>query len=204
MNAYQKEQLDALLMIRQHLTELSGAEIDDLKNEIADYLEFRCRVADFLEIRFKEICTEKCYQNRLSACCSKDGIIAFWGDLVVNALTSEKEDLDHLVNGIQTPANASKCIFLAKSGCLWQVKPIVCEMFLCDEAENRVFGNDPGALQTWEDFKEEKKRFTWPDRPVLFEKLEQYFIDKGCDSSLMYIHKSPGLMRIKRNRGIEN
>ena len=200
MNAYQKEQLDALLMIRRHLYELRGTEIDALKAEIADYLEFRSRVAGFLETHFKEICTEKCYRNRLSACCSKDGIIAFWGDVAVNALISEKEDLDRLAEGIQTPANAVKCTFLAESGCLWQVKPIVCEMFLCDEAENRVFGNDPGVLQTWEDFKEEKKRFTWPDRPVLFEKLEQYFIDKGCDSSLMYIHKSPGLMRIKHNR----
>lgn len=201
MNAYQKEQLDALLMIRRHLHELPGAEIEALKAEIADYLEFRCRAAGFLKTCFKEICTEKCYQNRLSACCSKDGIIAFWGDVVVNALIAEKEDLDRLADGIQAPANAFKCIFLAESGCLWQVKPIVCEMFLCDDAENRVFGNEPGALQTWEDFKEEKKRFTWPDRPVLFEKLEQYFMDKGCDSSLMYIHKSPGLMRIKRNRG---
>lgn len=202
MNAYQKEQLDALLMIRRHLHELPVAEIEPLKAEIADYLEFRSRAAAFLETHFKEICTEKCYQNQLSACCSKDGIIAFWGDVVVNALVSEKQDLDRLADGIQTPANAFKCIFLAESGCLWQVKPIVCEMFLCDEAENRVFGNDPDALQTWEAFKEEKKRFTWPDRPVLFEKLEQVFIDKGCDSSLMYIHKSPGLMRIKRNRGI--
>jgi hypothetical protein len=104
MNAYQKEQLDALLMIRRHLHELPCAEIDALRAEIADYLEFRSRVAGFLETRFKEVCTEKCYRNRLSACCSKDGIIAFWGDVAVNALTAEKEDLDRLADGIQTPA----------------------------------------------------------------------------------------------------
>jgi len=200
MNAYQKEQLDALQMIRNHLSELTDSEKDSLKNEIADYLEFRSQVAGFMEIHFSEICTEKCYYSRLSACCSKDGIIAFFADVVINALTTGHEDLDCLEQAILNPANEFKCIFLSETGCLWQVKPIVCEMFLCDEAENRAFGDDPEAAKQWETFKERKKNYTWPDKPVLFETLERFFISRGCDSTLMYIHKSPGLMRIKMNR----
>ncbi len=200
MNAYQKEQLEALQMIRQHLDKLTDSEIKSLKAEIADYLEFRSRIAVFLETHFSDICTEKCYYSKLSACCSRDGIISFFADVVINALSTEHEDLDHLEQAIQHPANDFKCIFLSESGCLWKVKPIVCEMFLCDEAESRVFEDDPETLKQWEAFKAIKKSYTWPDKPVLFEKLESFFMSKGCNSSLMYIHNSPGLMQIRKNR----
>jgi hypothetical protein len=73
-------------------------------------------------------------------------------------------------------------------------------MFLCGEAINRAFEDDPEALKQWEAYNEIRKSFTWPDQPVLFEKLESYFIEKGYHSSLMYIHNSPGLLRIKMNR----
>jgi hypothetical protein len=200
MNAYQKEQLEALQMIRQHLDKLSTSEIEALKSEIVDYLEFRSRVASFLDTHFNDICTEKCYYSQLSACCSKDGIIAFFADVVINGLSAATDDLDRLEDAIQHPANDFKCIFLSETGCLWQVKPIVCEMFLCDEAEKKVFENDPEARDQWEEYKEIKKAYTWPDQPVLFEILESFFIDKGCSSTLMYIHNSPGLMRIKKTR----
>jgi hypothetical protein len=200
MNAYQKEQLAALRMIRNHLNNLSDSEIEFLKSEIAHYLKFRLNVTGYLETRFKEICTKKCYYSRLSACCSKDGIITFFADVVINALTASNNDLDRLEWAIQFPANDFKCIFLVETGCLWKVKPIVCEMFLCDEAENRAFEDDPETRKQWESFKEIKKRYTWPDKPVLFEKLESFFMLKGCNSSLMYIHNSPGLIRIKQRR----
>lgn len=200
MNAYQKEQLEALQMIRQHLDQFTESEIKSLKSEVSDYLEFRSRISIFLETHFNDICTEKCYYSKLSACCSKDGIIAFFADVVINTLTAEHEDLNRLDQAIQHPANEFKCIFLSETGCLWHVKPIVCEMFLCDEAENRAFEDDPKTLKQWESFKEIKKRYTWPDKPVLFEKLESFFMSKGCNSSLMYIHNSPGLMRIKQRR----
>jgi hypothetical protein len=200
MKAYQKEQLEALQMIRQHLDQLTDSEIKSLRSAVADYLEFRSRIAAFLETYFKDICTEKCYYSKLSACCSKDGIIAFFADVVINALTVSNDDLNRLEFAIRNPANDFKCIFLSETGCLWNVKPIVCELFLCDEAENRVFKDDLKALNQWEEYKALKKSFTWPDKPVLFEKLESFFMSKGCNSSLMYIHNSPGLMRIKQNR----
>ncbi|RJP84292.1 MAG: hypothetical protein C4518_19765 [Desulfobacteraceae bacterium] len=200
MNAYQAEQLEALRMVRQLLGALSEAEAGTLKADIADYRRFRSQVAGFLDAHFKDICTEKCFSSRLSACCSKNGIITFFADVVVNALVSDDEDLDRIEWAIQNPANAFKCIFLSEGGCLWRIKPVVCEFFLCDEAENRAFGDNPEAKKQFEVFKEIKKHFTWPDKPVLFERLEEFFLSRGCRSSLMYIHFSPGLSRIRQNR----
>jgi hypothetical protein len=36
---------------------------------------------------------------------------------------------------------------------------------------------------------------------VLFDDLEAFFIDCGCTSPLMYLHNSPGLLRVKQKRG---
>lgn len=200
MNSYQKEQLETLLMIRKQLERFSASEIEYLRAEIAEYLSFRSGITDFLEHHFKDICTEKCYESQLSACCSKDGIIAFFADAVINALVSNNHELDCLENAIRRPDYDHKCIFLSKNGCLWRIKPIVCEMFLCDEAERTSFGVNQGALKQWNEFKEIKKDFTWPDKPVLFEHLEKVFMENGCKSPLMYIHYSPGLLRIKTRR----
>ncbi len=200
MNAYQKEQLESLLMIRKQFERFSASEIECLQAEIAEYLSFRSRIADFLEHHFKEICSEKCYKNKLSACCSKDGIIAFFADAVINALVSNTHELNYLEDAIRRPGYKHKCIFLSENGCLWRIKPIVCEMFLCDEAERTSFGVNQNALKQWNEFKEIKKNYTWPDKPVLFEYLENVFMEKGCKSPLMYIHYSPGLLRIKTMR----
>lgn len=200
MNAYQKEQIEALLMLRQQLDAMTVSEIDALKIAIADYLAFRADVAACLEAHFADICTEKCYRSNLSACCSKDGIIAFFADVAVNALVADSRSLDRLEAAIRMPKFPGKCIFLSKSGCLWRIKPIVCEMFLCDEAENRAFGDKPEVRALWQEFEGKRKGFTWPDRPVLFEHMEKVFMSYGCNSSLMYIHNSPGLSRIRRQR----
>ena len=203
MNEYQKEQLETLVMIRKQFEGLSASEIENLQAEIAEYLSFRSRIAGFLEHHFRDICTEKCYQSQLSACCSKDGIIAFFADAVVNALVSNAHELDTLENAIRRPVYKHKCIFLFEKGCLWRIKPIVCEMFLCDEAERMSFGENQNALKQWNEFKEIKKNYTWPDKPVLFEYLEMVFMEKGCKSPLMYVHHSPGLLRIKTMRDDE-
>jgi len=200
MNEYQKEQLDALKQVRHQLKAMTRDEKQRLKESLADYLDFRRRVSAFLDTFFSSICTEKCYAGRLSACCSKDGILAFFGDVVVNALTSSPESLDTLEKAIIRPERDIKCIFLSDKGCLWQMKPIVCEMFLCDEAEQNVFGKNTEAEQKWEAYKEERKNFTWPDKVVLFEELERVFMEKGITSPIMYIHYSPGLLSIKKNR----
>ena len=71
-------------------------------------------------------------------------------------------------------------------------------MFLCDRAKDTVFGSRPELKDRWDALARERKRFTWPDRPVLFDDLERTFMDAGCTSSLMYLHNSPGLLRVKK------
>jgi hypothetical protein len=187
-------------MIRRRLTGLGADRIEKLRAEISDYLKFRGRVGRFLDDHFSGICTQKCYQSRLSACCSKDGIITFFADMAVNALASSAPALDILEQAIFHPADEFKCIYLLHTGCAWKIKPVVCEFFLCDEAEQKAFTLSPEARACWQGFENEKRLFTWPDRPVLFESLERYFMDMGCVSPLMYIHNSPGLVKIRKMR----
>jgi len=201
MNTYQQEQLDALLMVRRHIHGLLDMEVSRLRALMADYLAFRARVAAFLEELFQAVCTETCYRDQRSACCTRDGIIAFFGDVVVNVTVSDPVELDKLESAIRHPEKSTKCIFLSGNGCRWRIKPIVCEMFLCDSAKNRVFEENPTAREQWREYEAERKTFTWPDKPVLFEFLEAGFIASGYRSPLMYMHESPGLRRMRERRG---
>lgn len=198
MNSYQQEQAQALTLVRRHLANISAAEKQMLQSKIADYLLFRNEVEAFLNKHFSKLCTQKCYQNNRSACCSRDGIITFFGDMVVNTLVSAEDEIELVMSAIQMPDNSLKCIYLGPQGCLWRVKPIVCEMFLCKTAAQEVFGQKPQAAEAWNRFKKRRKGFTWPDRPVLFDDLERYFMEAGYSSPLMYFHNSPGLLRVKK------
>ncbi len=198
MNSYQQEQAQALTLVRRHLANISAAEKQMLQSKIADYLLFRNEVEAFLNKHFSKLCTQKCYQNNRSACCSRDGIITFFGDMVVNTLVSAEDEIELVMSAIQMPDNSLKCIYLGPQGCLWRVKPIVCEMFLCKTAAQEVFGQKPQAAEAWNRFKKRRKGFTWPDRPVLFDDLERYFMEAGYSSPLMYLHNSPGLLRVKK------
>lgn len=202
MNSYQKEQAESLAMVQRHLETLSAAQRKALEMKISDYLLFRDEVHTFLCEHFRDLCTEKCYRNNLSACCSREGIITFFGDMVINALVSQSEEINALMAVLQKPNTGFKCIYLGNTGCMWRVKPIVCEMFLCDQAQDRVFGEKPWAEDVWNELKHRKKLYTWPDRPVLFDDLERYFMDAGYTSPLMYLHNSPGLLRIKKRASL--
>ncbi|MFC1516735.1 hypothetical protein ACFL7E_08270 [Thermodesulfobacteriota bacterium] len=197
MRSYQEEQLEAISLIFRHLSRISAKERENLRRKISDYLSFRREVDAFLSKDFGNICTQKCYQNQRSACCSREGIITFFADTVVNILVSRDDEVRFLKTVLQKPNKGFKCIYLGNNGCMWQVKPIVCEMFLCKQAKTEVFDENPAAGEAWEKLNQLKKRFTWPDRPVLFDALERYFMDAGYSSSLMYMHNSPGLMRVK-------
>ncbi|QTA82885.1 Uncharacterized protein dnl_52710 [Desulfonema limicola] len=199
MNTYQKEQFETLNLVRNYMAEHLAVERTKLVSMIKDYLCFRDDTSDFLFTYFGNICTRNCYENKLSACCSKDGIITFFADHVINALVSEISELDAMAAAVQNPAHDFKCIYLGKNGCVWKIKPIVCEMFLCSNAENEVFKKNPESKKAWTDLEARKKRYTWPDRPVLFDALEQYFIASGFKSDLMYMNNSPGLLRLKQN-----
>jgi len=202
MSGYQFEQLEALSVVRMHLKTLPRGEKDKLRLMTADYLEFRRRVDRFLETYFGSVCDQTCYQSRLSACCSREGIITFFADVVINQLFSEEAQIDDLAHALRNENDTFKCVYLGCDGCRWTVKPIVCQMFLCEPAKARVFRQFPAAESEWAELERQRQRFTWPDRPVLFDIIEKYFIGMGCSSGLMYMHQSPGLLRVKEKAGL--
>lgn len=203
MTPYQTEQFQTLQTVRRYLAQISEVEREALKEGLADYLTFRDVVHAFHENYFHGICSRKCFQSELSACCSRDGIIIFFADVIINSLLANPTALDRLQDVLTHPHEGFKCVFLGPNGCLWEVKPIICEFFLCDAAENTVFKENPAARKRWDELVERKKAYTWPDRPVLFDTLEQICIDAGYTSPLMFLHNSPGLLRVKR-QGIQN
>jgi hypothetical protein len=178
---------------------LGEAEKAELVGSLDHYLRFRQAVDDFLQTHFGSVCHQACYQSRLSACCSREGIVTFFADVVINALLSTTREIDRLTEALNGSGGVStKCVYLGRNGCLWRLKPVVCALFLCDRAENEVFRDKPALRRQWEAYREHKKRFTWPDRPVLFDDLEAIFIAAGFTSPLMYLHNSPGLIRVKQ------
>jgi hypothetical protein len=74
-------------------------------------------------------------------------------------------------------------------------------MFLCDPVQEQVFAADPSLRGQWDQLLQAAKGYRWPDRPVLFDRLEQIFIEAGCQSPIMYLHNSPGLIRVKKRAG---
>ena len=184
-------------MVQEHLRMLSPSALGNLRTRTRSYLRFREDVDGFLLRHFSAVCTETCYLNFHSACCSREGITTFFADVVINVLMSSDNEVERLLQVLGLPNLGLKCIYLGKKGCLWRIKPIVCEMFLCKPVRKKVFGKEPQRLKDWENLRRREKRYTWPNRPVLFDQLEAYFLEKGYDSSLMYCHNSPGLLRVK-------
>jgi len=195
---YQKEQAESLSVVMRHLAALSESKKADLHTLIADYRSFRKAVETFLSEQFSAVCNQKCFRSRVSACCSRDGIVTFFADHVINALESDVTALERLNAALYKPHKGVKCVYLAENGCLWRVKPVVCEMFLCDTAKEKIFTERPTERRHWEDFEQKRKRYTWPDRTILFDTLEKIFMDAGYNTALMYLHNSPGLVRVKR------
>jgi hypothetical protein len=202
MNTYHLEQLDTIILIKDHLSILAPQERHNLLEMIKNYLAFRKRVDEFLNAHFSEICTRNCYQNQLSACCSKEGIVTFFADVVINILSSDIDEIDKLLTILKRPNMGYKCVYLSNSGCRWRIKPIVCEMFLCQRAINSVFSKNPHLKEDWEILEQQRNLYTWPDRPVLFDALESFFLNAGYKSPLMYLNTSPGLLHVKQKAGI--
>lgn len=189
-------------MVRHGLRRLGDAERGDLIEKVRDYLQFRQSVDNFLNQGFSDVCNRYCYLSRTSACCSKDGIITFFADTVVNALQATPMQLDRLETLLHRVNGGHRCVYLGSAGCTWTVRPIVCAMFLCDRAMDTVFREDPEAENAWKSLRHQAKSFNWPDRPVLFDHLEKVFLDMGYRSTLMHLNTSPGLLKVKKNAGI--
>lgn len=200
---YDREHLEAFRLVRGQLNRLSQGERERLLQRIGPYLDFRSEVRAFQEERFSGVCTVKCFEDGTSACCAREGIAAFFADVVVNTLLSTPGEIDVLEEVLSRSGEGAGCVYLGSSGCLWRLKPIACEMFLCDHALRSVLEGDEAATARWEGLRAQERRFTWPDRPVLFDDLEARFMAAGLDSPLMYCHKSPGLLRVKARAGLD-
>lgn len=197
ISEYNLEQLEAIRIVRYYLRNLSSPAINDLKKEVQPYLKFREDVEGFHKKHLSEICTDKCFSRRASDCCGRESIATFFADVFINALFSSKDELDLLEQILSYDKGGFKCVYLTDNGCLWRIKPIVCEMFLCDYAKEALAEGDNSLMADWEELEIREKRFTWPDRPVLFDEIEKIFLNMGVGSPLMYFHKSPGLLRVK-------
>ena len=198
MNDYQTEQLTAFELIRLHLPKLKKRLRKTQGPLLKAYLSFRKETDRYLDQYFDGVCSMSCYQNQHSACCSKDGIITFFADMVINILYSDEPTLDRLDRRLQSPHRGMKCLYLSPDGCLWTVKPVVCQMFLCQRARDEVFSQYPQARRRWETLTQRRLDFTWPDKPVLFDAIETLFMESGYSSPLMYLHNSPGLLKVKQ------
>ncbi len=202
MSTYREEQRQSQEMVIRHLRQGSAGERDRMREMCAAYLTFRKTVAQHQRRHLHAICTRACFQSHLSACCNKDGIITFFADLVINALFSPPRKLADLMEALRDERVDMKCIYLGANGCHWHIKPLGCEMFLCDRALEEMKAADPRAASAWQLLEAQAKRFRWPDRPVLFDEIESRFLAAGMCSPLMYLHNSPGLVRIKRKAGL--
>jgi hypothetical protein len=199
---YREEQRRNQEIVQDYFRRCGNAEKSRIRATCRDYLHFREEVARFQAHYFQSLCNATCFQDQRSACCNKDGIITFFADLVVNAVVSSPSDMEALASGLRTPRNDMKCIYLGPEGCRWQMKPIVCEMFICDRAQQAVFDASSRASALWDELKGRELSFRWPERPVLFDEIESRFMAAGVNSSLMYLHNSPGLIRIKKKAGL--
>jgi hypothetical protein len=202
MNDYQEEQWDALSKSREAICCFKPAEAGMLRDKIGPYLKFRRQLDIFHSVHLERHCVRSCYENHLSGCCSKDGIVTFWADVIINTLLCSQTQLDDLAVALTEPAYPQKCTYLGPKGCRWQLRPLMCALFLCDAVKTKAFVDDHAAETQWEALRSRANEFRWPDKPVLFDWLESHFLAKGIRSSLMYINTSPGLLRIKRKAGL--
>ncbi len=197
MSEYNRQQKEAILMVRGYLSRLPASRLGWLRQRIRSYLEFRKDVAFFQKKYFADICSQKCFTSSTSACCGREGIITFFADVLINVLLSSDQEVDTLLRTLEGDTGGLNCVYLNESGCLWRCKPIVCEMFLCHHAKNSVLAGNKILSSQWEGLRRRERRYTWPTRAVLFDELEDFFIQAGFDSPLMYLHRSPGLLRLK-------
>ncbi len=101
MNEYQREQWDALTLAIEQVGLLNNSRRQTLIDELGPYLAFRKDTDRFLDAHFSVHCTRSCYTNRRSACCSKDGIITFWADVIVNVCCSNESALSRLQEALK-------------------------------------------------------------------------------------------------------
>ncbi len=199
---YNRGQRDTILAVRHHLARMPESLLRRITRDTAPYLAFRRRVSRFQQEHFSGPCSFRCFSSHSSACCGREGIFTFFADLVVDLLLYDDGEAERLLSALDSDRGGANCVYLGEEGCLWALKPIVCEMFLCEHVKEHLLGKDRALKEQWAAFRREEKLFTYPDRPVLFDSLESVFLEAGCESPLMYFHRSPGLVRLKEKHGV--
>lgn len=197
LSEYNRDQLVAFNAIDRIVRQLPAAEIARLKRELESYLQFRRVLEQFYRDYFEKTCLESCFESRLSACCGFESIIIFFSDQVINYLVSEPEDMAAIFRALRRRNDSRRCVYLGAKGCLWRMRPIACAMFFCEQAKARVFSEFPQAREVWADLQRREKEFTLPTKPVLFDDLEAFFMERGAEAPNLYFHNSPGLLRLK-------
>ena len=203
MGEYQVEQLEALSLVRLHLKSLPPGERQTLLASAADYLDFRATVDRYLETHFGRVCDQACYRSRVSACCSREGIVTFFADVVINLLLSSEPGSGRA--GARPEARPHRIQVRVSRG---DGMPVADQTHRLPDVPVRArpgpgcSTHTPEAEAEWRRLEARRKTFAWPDRPVLFDQIEAYFLRAGCASRLMYLHNSPGLLRLKHKSGL--
>ncbi len=203
VSQYNRDQKQGFLAIGRIFSQMSGEEQRRLRDLVVPYLDFRRRLDAFNDRWFGDYCPGACFRTGLSACCGFESIIIFFADQVISLLESRPGEMERTLRALENPRSRQHCVFLGRDGCLWRVRPITCAMYYCDPAKNHVFGEFPQAGILYSQFREEEREFTRPVKPVLFDTIEKIFIERGVKSPLMWFHRSPGLLRLKRRYGVE-
>lgn len=202
ISEYNQDQLDGFRNLAAAMDRLHEQETLVLRQAILPYMAFRRKLDLFSDAHFGSCCLKTCFRTRLSACCGFESIFTFFADQVITLLESGARELDTLLMVLARPNTSKHCVYLGESGCIWRVRPISCAMFFCDQAKEAVLVEQSEALSEWKALQLREKEFTWPTRPVLFDDLEVFFRERGLDSPHMYFHRSPGLLRLKREAGL--
>ncbi|ROQ89883.1 hypothetical protein [Desulfosoma caldarium] len=203
MSEYNRDQWASFTAIREAMETLSRDQLALLATAVRPYLAFRQKLAAFHEKFFAPHCMPLCFTTHQSACCGFESIFTFFADQVITYLVSKTDERERLFQALLRPLRSDRCVYLGPQGCVWTLPPISCAMFYCEKVKERVFAEHPEAHHTWQALRNEEKAFTYPDRPVLFDVIENLFLDVGVDSPHMYFHRSPGLLRIKRKAGLQ-
>ena len=202
LSEYNEQQRQGILLVRRHLRSLPPRLRADIGEMIAPYLDFRERTARFQATCLAGLCSRACFADGTSACCGREGILTFFADMAVNAYLCGDGETEALLEALDGDRGGPNCVYLGEGGCRWRLKPVTCEMFLCDRARKELDRLGESVKEEWEGLRKEEKRFTLPVQPVLFDDLERLFMERGCDSPLMYCHRSPGLVRLKERHGV--
>ena len=202
VSEYHRDQWHSFKAIEKACRGLLHGELEKLQRSLESYLQFRRTLDGFQEQFFGAFCRTTCYESKLSACCGFESIFTFFADQVITFLLSTPEELEALLHKLEKLNHTGRCVYLGESGCIWRVRPISCAMFVCEQAKQHAFSEEPDTEAAWEKLREAEKTYTYPIQPVLFDDLERIFLDLGVDSPHMYFHKSPGLLRVKARSGL--